>query len=118
MKPEFDGNAFYATLDAARHARGMNWKEVAAAAGVSPSTMTRLSQGKRPDLDSLAALLVWSGLSADDFIRGPADGSRSEADPLTKIASFVTGDPGLSQEGRAAFVAIVSAAYNSLRSKP
>src|SRR6516225_8882109 len=65
----FDADAFHAALDGARRAKAMNWKEVAAASGVSASTLTRMAQGKRPDVDGLAALVAWSGLNADDFVR-------------------------------------------------
>ena len=33
-------------------------------------TLTRMGQGKRPDVDSLAALATWSRLNVDDFIIG------------------------------------------------
>ncbi len=52
----FDSDAFYAALDGVRRARDLNWKEVAAQSGVSASTLTRMAQGKRPDVDGLAAL--------------------------------------------------------------
>ena len=28
-----------------------------------------MSQGRRPDVDGLAALAAWSGLDTDDFVR-------------------------------------------------
>ena len=63
-KGHFDAEAFYAALDSQRHSRRLNWKQVAREAGISASTLTRIAQGKRPDVDSLAALLTWSGLKA------------------------------------------------------
>ena len=65
----FDSDAFYSAIDGARRARKLNWKQVAAESGVSASTLTRMAQGARPDVDSLAALAAWSGLDADDYIR-------------------------------------------------
>ncbi len=65
----FDGEAFFAALDGARAARRLTWKKVAEEAAVPASTLTRMSQGRRPDIDSLAALCTWSGLKADDFYR-------------------------------------------------
>ena len=50
----FDSDAFYSALDAARRAQNLNWKEVAAQSGVSASTLTRMAQGKRPDVDGFA----------------------------------------------------------------
>ena len=68
MKGSFDNEKFYAALDASRVARGLTWKQVATESGVSASTLTRMAQGKRPDVDGLAALLGWSGLRADSFL--------------------------------------------------
>ena len=69
MKRTFDTAGFFAALDAQRRTKSMTWRDVAAKAGVSASTLTRISQGKRPDVDGLASLLAWSGLTAEDFIR-------------------------------------------------
>jgi hypothetical protein len=33
-----------------------------------------MAQGKRPDIDGLAALCAWSSLAADDYIRARASG--------------------------------------------
>ena len=76
----FDGDALYGALDAVRQARTLTWKQVAVESGVSASTLTRMAQGRRPDLDSLAALSAWSGLQADDFVR--FEGERPESRAL------------------------------------
>ncbi len=44
----------------ARHRR-ISMREVAAETGLSPSTLSRLSQGQKPDADGLLTLLVWLG---------------------------------------------------------
>src|SRR5438309_6870165 len=97
----FDAAGFYDALDATRQARGMSWKEVAAASGVSASTLTRMAQGKRPDVDSLAALAAWSGLETDRFVRS-ASGSRSEPEPLALISAQLRNDRQLSPEAATA----------------
>jgi len=65
----FDTPAFYSALDIVRRGRELHWSQVALESGLSASTLTRMSQGKRPDIDGLAALCAWSGLSADKYIR-------------------------------------------------
>jgi transcriptional regulator with XRE-family HTH domain len=52
-------------LQPERIAQGMTWKDVSVAAGVSASTLARLSQGRRPDMDSLADLGNWLGIPLD-----------------------------------------------------
>lgn len=111
-RAEFDAAGFYRALDAVRAARNLNWKLVAEQSGVSASTLTRLAQGRRPDVDSLASLVAWAGLSADDFVNGGAAGSRPE--PIGQIASFLRQDPRLTDEGRDAMMQIIVAAYGRL----
>jgi transcriptional regulator with XRE-family HTH domain len=114
MRGEFDGQGFYEALDAQRLSRGLNWKKVAEESGVSASTLTRIAQGKRPDVDSFAALLSWCGLDAGMFIRHKTGGP-GEAEPLTKVTVLLRADRNLSREGATALEALVKAAYERLR---
>lgn len=109
----FDAEAFYQALDAARVARRLNWKQVAAASGVSASTLTRMAQGRRPDVDGLAALAAWSGLSADDFVR--SDDTRPDPEPLAKIATYLRSDRNLSPEAATALEEMIKVTYERLR---
>lgn len=59
--PSFDPERLYEALDRRRRKQHIRWREVAAAAGVSPSTLTRISQGKKPDADGLVRLMAWLG---------------------------------------------------------
>jgi DNA-binding Xre family transcriptional regulator len=112
----FDAEGFYAALDAARLARGLNWKQVAAGSGVSASTLTRMAQGKRPDVDGLAALCAWSGLDADDFVRSEDD-DRTPAEPLAMISTYLRSDRNLSAESAAALEEVIKITYERLRQK-
>jgi len=86
----FDADAFFSALDAVRIARGKNWKQLAQEAGISASTLTRMAQGKRPDVDSLAAIAAWSGLSVDDYVRGRELVAPQE--PLAMISTYLRSD--------------------------
>src|SRR2546426_2712210 len=92
----FDTLAFSKALDAQRAARKLTWKQVASESGVSASTLTRMAQGRRPDVDGLAALAAWSGLDADDYVRSQRQ--RGEADALAKISTYLRSDRNLSAE--------------------
>ncbi len=112
----FDGEAFYAALDSARVARKLKWKDVASEAKVSASTLTRMSQGKRPDVDSLAALSRWADLDADDFM-GPRSGSGRAGDnapPLAMISTYLRSDPNLSPEAADMLDEVIKATYGRL----
>jgi transcriptional regulator with XRE-family HTH domain len=113
-KGQFDAEAFYAALDSQRQSKRLTWKKVAEEAHVSASTLTRMAQGKRPDVDSMAALLAWSGLKADMFIRGESP-TTSEADPLTQITTYLRADPHLSSEAATALEVVIKTAYERLR---
>ncbi len=112
-KGTFDASAFFSALDAQRIAKKLNWKEVAAASGISASTLTRMAQGRRPDVDSLAALITWSGLNADDYIR---DGEiKSSPETLAMISTHLRADPNLSDEGAMALEELIKATYSRIR---
>ena len=110
----FDNEGFFSALDAARVSRGLLWKNVAAEAGVSASTLTRIGQGRRPDVDSFAALAGWAGLDPDDFFVRAADGS-GQRPPLAEISVLLRRDPNLSVEAATALDELVKATYERLR---
>ena len=114
-KGRFDAEAFYAALDAERRSRQETWKKVADEAQVSASTLTRMAQGRRPDVDSLAALMSWSGLSADRFVRNA--GRKSEPGALAMISAYIKSDPQLSAEAAIALDEMIKATYERMRKK-
>jgi transcriptional regulator with XRE-family HTH domain len=111
----FDTGGFYEALDAARQSKRLTWKQVAAESGVSASTLTRMAQGKRPDVDGLAALAAWSGLSADSYVR--SDKARPSPEPLALISTYLRGDKNLSPEAAVALDELIKATYERLRTR-
>ena len=109
----FDSSGFYEALDATRQARRLNWKQVAAQSGVSASTLTRMAQGRRPDVDGLAALVSWSGLKSDDFVR--SDAHQGEPEPLAMISTYLRSDKNLNPEAAAALDQVIKVTYDRLR---
>jgi transcriptional regulator with XRE-family HTH domain len=107
----FDAEAFFSALDAQRRSRGLKWKQVASEAGVNASTLTRMGQGKRPDVDSLAALSTWAGLAAGEFVRGKTQG---KAETLTMISTYLRSDPNLTPESVEALDELIKATYERL----
>lgn len=114
-KGRFDAGGFYLALDAERRNRQQTWKQVADAAAVSASTLTRMAQGRRPDVDSLAALVTWSGLSADAFVRGGAD--KPEPGTLSTITTHLKSDPHLTPEAADALDQLIKAVYKQMRKR-
>ncbi len=114
-KGRFDADAFYSALDAERRSRGQSWKQLAEEASVSASTLTRMGQGRRPDVDSLAALVSWSGLSADDFV-GVEQGKHGPSG-LAMVSSYLKSDPYLTPEAADALDELIKATYEHMRKK-
>jgi transcriptional regulator with XRE-family HTH domain len=111
VKGSFDNDKFYASLDAQRVARRLTWKQVAEESGVSASTLTRMSQGKRPDVDGLTALLAWGGLQSDSFM---AASDVATADRLAQMTVLVRGDDRLTNENKAMLEGVLRAVYGSV----
>ncbi len=109
---DFDAEGFYSALDAERISRKITWRQVAQESGVPASTLTRMAQGKRPDVDSLAALVRWSGLQVDKFMR---ESDTREAEPLAMISTYLRSDRHLSTESARALDEVIKAAYERLR---
>ena len=105
-KAGFDLGKFQAALNAQRTARRLTWKDVAQQSGVSASTLTRMSQGKRPDVDGLALLLAWSGLDAQQFVP-----TANKPESMAYIAANLRADRRLSEESAKALEEIFQVAY-------
>ena len=110
----FDAEGFFDALEAERESRELTWKEVAGEAGVSASTLTRMGQGRRPDVDSLAALARWAGLNADEFIKGRKRKPRSS---LAMISTYLRSYPNLSDQSARLLETIVRNTYAELKRK-
>jgi transcriptional regulator with XRE-family HTH domain len=67
MRARLDVDRLVLALDAARSQRGLSWRTVAGEVGLSPSTLSRLRKGRRPDADALVAILDWLNMSAASF---------------------------------------------------
>lgn len=109
-----DVAALYVTLDSERQERGMSWRQVAQEAGVGASTLSRMAQGNRPDVDSFASLVHWLGLSADQFMRHPDEGKKkrqpSASSQAQAVASLLRADKDLDPDSASAIDDILKAA--------
>jgi transcriptional regulator with XRE-family HTH domain len=115
---QLDVQALHAALDAQRMSRGLSWRQAAAEAKVSPSTLTRLGQGKRPDVDSFAALVHWMGVPPESFLRAPSTSARRrEPDLITVISTHLRARKELTPKSAKALEDIIRAAYEQLKTR-
>ena len=81
-------------MDSERRSRRFTWKDVAAESDVSASTLTRLSQGRQPDVNSLAALTSPGWGCQQITSCGPQTVDQfGAASPLAQISSIIHQDP-------------------------
>jgi transcriptional regulator with XRE-family HTH domain len=110
-----DTDALYAALNAARNARGLSWRQLAAEVGVSPSTMTRLANGQRPDVDAFAALVGWLGQSADSFLVTGAQPAGEQPDLVAQLAPLLRARSDLKEEDAKYLEDLIAVAARRLR---
>lgn len=67
-KTKIDTDRLFAVLEARTNDENLSWRQAALQIGVSPSLLSRLKYGQRPDLDGYASIVHWLGMSADAFI--------------------------------------------------
>ena len=65
-------------IDAACTEENLSLRQAAARLKLTPSTLTRVRQGKRPDAEALAVLATWAGITTADLL-SPDDPARRPA---------------------------------------
>jgi len=116
----FDAEAFYEALARVVEARQVRWRQVSKETGVTPSTLTRMGQGRRPDAASLAALSAWAGLNPADFVAmqrkyPPRSKDGVNANPLIAIAGLLRADTHLQPAAAKALADIIHIAYDKFK---
>jgi transcriptional regulator with XRE-family HTH domain len=108
-----DIEALYAALDNKRKTHGTSWREIARQLDVSPSTFSRMAQGRRPDVDTFATLLRWLGMPAEPFMRGTTAPAATE-EPVAMVSSYLRSARNVKAEDAEALEDIFRAAYRRL----
>lgn len=108
----FDLRGFFASVDVARRSRRLTWKQVASETGVSASSLSRMSAGRRPDVDTLAALTAWAELDLNQFISASRKSNAKFAPGA--VAAYLSQDPNLSSEAVAALTEVLAVSYDRL----
>lgn len=81
--------ALYSALDAARQERQLSWRSLAGEIGVSPSLLSRLGNGLKPDTDGFATIVAWLRLPAEDFFEHQGRDRGDEARDPDLMAQLV-----------------------------
>jgi transcriptional regulator with XRE-family HTH domain len=117
MDGHLNVGALYKALNSERKARGdMSWRTVAKEAGVSPSTLSRLGNGYRPDVDAFAKLVQWLGVPAENFFAGQ-EIQGAQPDLVTELAPLLRARKDLTQQDVEYLEDIISAAMRRFGSE-
>ena len=84
-RKQLDVAALYRDLDLIRSHGEMSWRDVARETGCSPSTFSRLAEGKRPDADALCTLVAWLRVPLTRFTVDAAQGPHPTCIDVTGI---------------------------------
>ncbi|KUH83418.1 MULTISPECIES: helix-turn-helix transcriptional regulator [unclassified Mycobacterium] len=97
-KTTIDTAVLYAALDAARVERGLSWRGLAKEIGVSPSLLSRIGNGLKPDTDGFATLVAWLRLPAEEFFTDEEGRAATGGDPdlMVKLAPLLRASKELS----------------------
>ncbi|MBZ5549322.1 MAG: helix-turn-helix domain-containing protein [Acidobacteriia bacterium] len=101
--------ALVAALDSERQAKEISWRQLAAEAGVSPSTLTRMQQGKSPDVNTFSALTTWLNIPAERFYT-ESGAQPMQNDPMAVVSTLLRGTKKMSPKAVAALTELVNAA--------
>jgi transcriptional regulator with XRE-family HTH domain len=107
-----DVPSLFAAVDAKRQQDQLSWREIATQLRISPSTFTRLAQGRRPDVDTFATLLAWLGEPVDRFSRTAPPSA--ESTQVATVSLFFRADKNLREADLEAYEDVIQAATRAL----
>src|SRR5258707_10372551 len=116
-RDRLDTEALHAALDAQRGARKLSWRQLAKEVGVSPSTMTRLANGQRPDIDAFAALVRWLAMPADSFLVSENAAPHEEPDLVSQLAPLLRARKDLDEQDAQYLEDLISVAVRRFRTE-
>lgn len=67
-KTQIDARALKDSLDQVRIQRKLSWRQLAGEIGVTPSLLSRLRNGYKPDAEGFMTLVRWLGVPAERFL--------------------------------------------------
>jgi transcriptional regulator with XRE-family HTH domain len=109
--PRLDVGSLVAALNAEREDRGLSWRKLAQEAGVNPSSLTRMQQGKMPDVNTFTALLHWLRMPAEEFTTATKRAASAKPNPMAVVSTLLRGKREMTPEALKALGELVQAAF-------
>jgi transcriptional regulator with XRE-family HTH domain len=118
-KASIDVRKLYEALDVRRTVEGLSWRQLAGEIGVSPSLLSRLRHGLKPDIDSFATLVRWLGSTADEFLTSDnAPPKRGDPALETQVGALLRSRKDLDETDRKFLQEIFTSALKRVREDP
>ncbi|WP_159433886.1 transcriptional regulator [Cryobacterium flavum] len=116
-KTQIDTGRLFAVLEARTTDENLSWRQAAIQIGVSPSLLSRLRYGQRPDLDGYASIVRWLRMSADDFIEVEGDdvAQAGETSLITEISALLRKRRDLTEADKSYIEDVVRASLDHIR---
>jgi transcriptional regulator with XRE-family HTH domain len=116
-KTQIDTGRLFAVLEARTTDEHLSWRQAANQIGVSPSLLSRLRYGQRPDLDGYASIVRWLRMSADDFIEVEGDdvAQAGETSLITEISALLRKRRDLTEADKSYIEDVVRASLDHIR---
>lgn len=116
MAYQLDADRLATLLRAKRAGRGL--RDIADEIGeVSPSTLSRVENGKAPDLTTFLLICDWLQVAPDELLR-EEDLTRKETNPLEEVALLLRASKNLDSATAKTLATVIKAAYQSLATNP
>jgi transcriptional regulator with XRE-family HTH domain len=101
-----------ALIKTKRGNRGL--REIAQEIGdVSPSTLSRIENGKVPDMDTFLRICDWLHVSSEELIKETQEPQENEISTMDRIEGYLRADRELAPETADALAKLMKAAYKA-----
>lgn len=110
----------YSTLDAVRKERGLSWRSLAKEIGVSPSLLSRLGNGLKPDADGFATIVAWLKMPAERFFADESNSAAAvgpEPDLMAQLAPLLRARKDLTKTDVDYLEKVIAAGVDLVRAK-
>jgi transcriptional regulator with XRE-family HTH domain len=112
MTKALDTQYLAALIKTKRGNRGL--REIAQEIGeVSPSTLSRIENGKVPDMDTFLRICDWLQVSSEEFIKETDDRQENERSTVDRIEGHLRADRELTPEMADALAKLMKVAYRA-----
>ena len=105
-----------ALIKTKRGSRGL--REIAQEIGeISPSTLSRIENGKVPDMDTFLRICDWLQVSSEEFIKETQESQENQIATIDRIEGYLRADRELAPETAEALANLMKIAYKAATEK-